>query len=417
MKSRGEIPHDKCVDSSLAFLFEGYQFIQKRCRRYQSDIFRTRLLGEKVICMSGEEAAKVFYNNNLFNRKGAAPKRIQKTLFGENGVQGLDGKEHQNRKLMFMSIMTPQNLKMLEAITLRQWEINSSRWKNRENKVLFDESQIIMCQVACKWAGIPLRKSEVNIRAKDMGKMIDAFGGIGPRYQKGKCARQRTEKWMKGIIEQIRTKELCPPIGSAAYTIAWHRDLDAKLLSSQIASVELINIVRPIVAIATYITFGALAMKEHPECVEKLRIGDENYSKMFVQEVRRFYSFAPLVAARVSKNFIWRQCHFKKGTLVLFDIHGNNHNKVLFKSPDKFMPERFLNRKENSFDFVPQGGGDCYTGHRCAGEGVTIVIMKESLKFLVNNINYKVPKQNLNYNLARIPTLPKSGFIITINKK
>lgn len=75
-------------------LLEGYSFIQNRCYKYKTDIFQTRLLGQKAICMTGEDAAKVFYDNKYFKREDVTPKRIQKTLTGQNGVQGLDESDH-----------------------------------------------------------------------------------------------------------------------------------------------------------------------------------------------------------------------------------------------------------------------------------------------------------------------------------
>ena len=131
MSTNKKIPCDRTIDNSLPLLLEGYTFIQNRCYRYKTDIFQTRLLGQKAICVSGEEAAKVFYNNDYFKRKDVAPKRVQMTLTGQNGVQGLDGNEHINRKQMFMSIMTPENLKLLVGYTTRQWETNSAKWKIR----------------------------------------------------------------------------------------------------------------------------------------------------------------------------------------------------------------------------------------------------------------------------------------------
>lgn len=44
-------------------------------------------------------------------------------------------------------------------------------------------------------------------------------------------------------------------------------------------------------------------------------------------------------------------------------------------------------------------------------------IMKGSLDFLVNKIEFQVPKQDLSYSLIKIPTLPKSGFIMTNIKR
>ena len=85
-----QVPRNKSLDSTITLLQNGYTFIKNNVDGYQSDIFETHLLGEKVVCISGEEAAKIFYNSELFKRQGAVPKRIQKTLFGLNAIQGMD---------------------------------------------------------------------------------------------------------------------------------------------------------------------------------------------------------------------------------------------------------------------------------------------------------------------------------------
>lgn len=411
MFANKKIPCDVTIDNSLSMLLEGYCFIQNRCLRYKTDIFQTRLLGQKAICMSGEEAAKFLYNNNYFERKDVAPKRIQKTLTGQNGVQGLDGDAHINRKQMFISIMTGENLKKLTDYTYWQWKVNSARWHNNDI-ILFDEAQVIMCQLACRWAGIPLKKHELKQRATDLGKMIDGFGAIGLRHWQGRCARKRSEEWIRGIIRKIRTGKLSPAKGTAAYIIAWHRDQNQKLLNTQVASVELLNIIRPMVAIATYITFGVLAMHEQPECRKRLQTRDRVYKQMFVEEVRRYYPFTPYIAARAKKNLIWKKYFIKKGTLVLLDIYGTNHDPRLWSDPYEFFPQRFENWTGNPFTFMPQGGGYINSGHRCAGELVTVEVMKVSLDFIANHLTYKLPKQNLKYSLSRIPTLPRSMLVM-----
>lgn len=43
-----KIPCDVTIDNSLSMLLEGYCFIQNRCDRYKTDIFKTRLLGQKA---------------------------------------------------------------------------------------------------------------------------------------------------------------------------------------------------------------------------------------------------------------------------------------------------------------------------------------------------------------------------------
>src|SRR3546814_8326911 len=103
------IPHDLSFDSTFALLLDPYGFISKRCRRYGADLFQTRLLLRPTICMTGPEAAELFYRQDLFARRGATPGRIQKTLLGQGGVQGLDGEAHRHRKQIFMSLMTPRS--------------------------------------------------------------------------------------------------------------------------------------------------------------------------------------------------------------------------------------------------------------------------------------------------------------------
>jgi fatty-acid peroxygenase len=84
----------------------------------------------------------------------------------------------------------------------------------------------------------------------------------------------------------------------------------------------------------------------------------------------------------------------------------------LWDHPDVFEPERFKNRQIKPFDFLAQGGGDPNLGHRCPGEWITIETLKTVLGFLVEKIDYNVPKQDLSYKLSRMPTLPKSGFVM-----
>jgi fatty-acid peroxygenase len=73
-------------------------------------------------------------------------------------------------------------------------------------------------------------------------------------------------------------------------------------MDKHVTAVEIINILRPIVAISYYVTFAALALHHNPECIDKLKSIDHNYLEHFVQEVRRFYPFAPFVGARVKRR-------------------------------------------------------------------------------------------------------------------
>ncbi len=416
------IPQEKTLDNSIALLQEGYTYLQSRCEKFKSDIFQTRLLGEKVICLHGEEGAALFYDPEKFRREGAIPEFIKMSLFGKGSVQSMDGSAHRNRKEMFMSLMSPENMEKLMELVADNWENYLSRWE-QTNKlvVLFEEVQEILCRAACAWAGVPLEEEEVRMRTDDFIGRIDSFGSVGPRYLRGVFARERTEKWLENIIEQVRRGELEAEEGTAVHMFAKFREPsvsggEPEELDAKSAAVEVINIIRPFVAIAYYVAFSALALHRHPEYRQKLREGDDRDIEMFVQEIRRLYPFAPFLGARVREEFDWRGHHFEEGRLVLLDVYGTMHDARLWENPNEFRPERFLAWDGSPFDLIPQGGGAHHTGHRCAGEWITIGAAKVSLKFLVN-MQYEVPKQNLNYSLKRIPSYPESGFTIRYVKR
>jgi fatty-acid peroxygenase len=406
------IPTIEGTHALKAFKDLGYDFIQATCCENSTAIFQTNVLFKNIVCITGRDAAEKFYDASVFERRDVIPKRIQKTLLGENGVQTLDGDLHRIRKAMFMSLMTPDKLQQLKELVANYWMIYTRRWEKMNEVILFKEVQQILCCAACAWAGVPLDEQEIEKRADDFAAMVDAFGAIGPRHWRGKRARKRTEEWIKSIISKVDHEEIEPVEGTALHVITSHRE-NSSPLNDHVTAVEIINVIRPIVAISYYITFSALAMHHYPACVSKLKIEDPKYIQHFVNEVRRFYPFAPFTGARAKQNIEWHDYIIPKDTLVFLDIYGTNHDAATWKDPNDFMPERFQNWNGDPFNFIPQGGGSYDSGHRCAGENLTIEIMKLSVVHLVNFMTYQVPAQDLLFSMNRIPTYPSSGFVIT----
>src|SRR5699024_7854603 len=132
--------------------------------------------------------------------------------------------------------------------------------------------------------------------------------------------------------------------------------------------VEVLNLLRPTVAISVDVALSGLALHNFPHQKDKLKAGDETLYKMFVQEIRRDYPIFPVAPAVVKKDFLWGGHDFKERTLVLLDLYGNKHHADLRENPNEFAPERLKEWDKSPFDLVPQGEGDYVTGHRCAGE-------------------------------------------------
>jgi hypothetical protein len=112
------IPHDHSLGNTLRLLHsEGYEFVSNRCRRFGTDIFSTRILFKKTVCMQGSEAAEQFYSPGRFTRRRAMPQFALRLLQDYGSVQMLDHEDHRLRKQMSLSMMTPEKLAYLAELT------------------------------------------------------------------------------------------------------------------------------------------------------------------------------------------------------------------------------------------------------------------------------------------------------------
>jgi fatty-acid peroxygenase len=264
----------------------------------------------------------------------------------------------------------------------------------------------------CRWAGVPLQDAEVAPRTREFAAMVESAGSLGPKNWRAQLLRQRTERWARRRIEALRGEGAAANDGTAAEIIASHRGPDGALLDAGIAAIELLNVLRPTVAVANFITFAALALHEHRPWGERFASGNDEDLRPFSQEVRRYYPFFPVVGGRARDRFEWHGHAFEKGQWVLLDLYGTNHDARLCHEPKSFRPERFRAWNDEPNTFIPQGAGHVETGHRCPGEEITVRLVEESVRFLTRDISYFVPPQRLGYRLSQLPALPQSGFQI-----
>lgn len=406
------IPRDTVFDNSKAFLDNGYNFISDRCRQYASDIFQTRIMLRPVYCVTGEDAARMFYVPGRFTRNHAMPPTTLSLLQDKGSSLTLTGEAHARRKEMFMSLMAPARLTQLVEIFEQEWQAQLPRWQAMPSVVLHTEAESILCRSACRWVGISLTETQARQRTAELSAMIEGAGSIGPRNWNAQLLRQRTERWAREIIRQARSQPRTDP-HTPLDIIAHHTALHGHGVDYRTAAVELLNLLRPIVAIARYITYSALALHHHPEYRQRLHDSEDRLAELFTHEVRRFYPFFPAVGGVALEAFEWHGHHFQQGDWVLLDLHGTNHDPRLWQQPERFYPERFIDWDHSPYNFIPQGGGEYSHGHRCAGEWLTVEVIKSALKMLTSGMNYQVPGQDLSIRLSRMPAIVQSRFVIS----
>ncbi|MCJ8519631.1 fatty-acid peroxygenase [Pseudorhizobium tarimense] len=403
------IPSDGAWDATLSLLREGYHFIPNRCRRLGTDIFRTRLTLTDVICMQGPQAAELFYGQAPLTRQQSMPQTVLRLLQDKGSVQQLDGDQHRHRKGLFISIlMAPGQVERLANIFREEWLARLASWEAQERVVLIDEVNLILTRAVCRWTGVPVRDDAEM--TTELAGMVEHAGHFRPATVAALWRRRRTERWSRELVQQVRSGALPLEPEIPLHRVATFVDMDGKPLTVEEAAVELINILRPVVAVGRFIVFAALQLHEQPEQTADLK--DDQQLEAFAEEVRRKSPFFPFVGARVKEEISWHGHLLPKGQWLLLDLYGTTHAPDLFPEPDRFRTDRAISWRDQDYEFIPQGAGQAAVTHRCPGETITVELLKQSVRLLMESMHYTVPPQDLSVEMNRVPALPDSGFVI-----
>ena len=404
------LPRDIWPDATLPLLADPYRYVSRRARAIGSDIFMSRVLGRPAVFLTGPEAASFFYAPGVFAREGAVPERIAHVLFGDGGVQRLDGAPHRHRKALWLDIMSNAALDRLERAVERAWDESIPELSATEQVDVFCHSARVLTVAVCRWAGVPLDARYAEETSAMLSSLFLHAASLGSDHKRGLMNRARAQDWARNLVLARRHGKV-PPDGSILAAMAAWTDRDGTPVAADAAASELLSLLRPTVATAVYVTFLAMALSRHPRHREAVA-SDGAFRLAFVQEVRRLYPFFPSVAARPVADARWRGFDIAAGTRTILDLYGTGRHPAGWDAPDRFRPKRFLGWQGSAWTMIPQGGGAHAETHRCPGEWMTLRIMDVLARRLAA-ASYEVVTPSARPNYRAAPALPRGGFLIT----
>ena len=412
------IPRRRIPDETAGLLRDGYLFGIRRFDRMHTDAFQTRLALRSVVVMRGRDAARFFSEGGRFTRAAAMPASATHLLQDAGSVQQLEGEAHAARKHEFIELLGVSARTALVETFAREWERAFARPRMDGRPVVLQRLfSDILARSAATWCGIPDVDSVAAQDGRRFAEMIEGAGRVGPPNWAARTRRHGVERRAAELVDEVRTGRRPADDASALARISALRDSNGAELPREVAAVELLNLIRPIVAVGRFLVFAALALRRRPDWAERFRDGqgDSTELRAFVDEVRRFYPFFPMIAGRASTGLAWHGHRFVPGDTVALDLYATDHDERLWPDAERFLPERFQNDPAGRNSLVAQGGGDYAEGHRCPGEPATVELMAEGIRRLVG-LRYRLPDQDLRVSLRRMPAGPASGLVIELKR-
>ncbi|PID04649.1 MULTISPECIES: cytochrome P450 [unclassified Sporosarcina] len=414
-----QVPETKVKLTDVKELMnKGYNLLQELREEVDAPVVKAEFLTKEVTAIYGEEAARKFYDPKNFKREGAMPKPVLKTLFGEGGVQTLDGEEHHHRKNYFMDLMSPDRMEAYHELLAKN--VSEELGKQHGEFELFDLANKVLFNTISEWSGINLEQYDLKTLEKLARNQISMISGAVTSpidHIKGIKDRNESEKWAQDLIEEARKHPVPGKEHLALYAFAHATDLDGELLPVEVAAVELLNIIRPTVALTVWVALMGHALFAERNVYEEVKGNFGELQDSFIQEMRRYYPFFPMLPAIAVNDVEIDGYLIPKESFVVLDLYGSNHDERTITSPGQFDVKRYVGRAkdisyEEEYEMIAQGGGKFREMHRCAGEWITLHSLRVFSDQLVNKYEFTVPQQDWTIPMNQFPTYPNSKVLL-----
>lgn len=410
-------------EDSVGLLTRGYRLGEHLWRRTRPDARAVgmRLLARDALFVRGAEGVALFYDGERTARHGAMPALVQETLFGHGSVHSLDGSAHRHRKATFIDVAyEDEQVARLTPHLEREWRAEVDAWTSGiSTRTAYDAAVVAFGRAVMRWAGLPGTAKAKNRWSRRLAQIVDGFGApYSPSFVSAILNRRWSDGHAENLIAAVRLGELQPAEGTALFEWAWHRDEAGVLLAPRTAGIELQNVIRPMIAVARFVAYAAKQLHEHPEWRARIATEADQRGSLtggplataFAQEIRRTSPFVPMLPAWATQDVELDGERVPAGSRVVLDILGTNTDAASWERPGDFVPDRFVgvDDYEAIAAFVPHGGADPRTGHRCPGEKLAIAGLAAAVSALSDR-RLEVLDEGLDVNLRRLPTMPASG--------
>ena len=410
------------LDDSITLLVNGYGFGSRAWRRVRRGARATplRLLGRPAVLVRGSEAVDLFYDASRIARHGAMPSIVQKTLFGTGSVHSLDGDDHRHRKATFVDVAYEDDqVTRLTPLLEEEWRAEVDAWLAGGRRTAYEASVAVFGRAVMRWAGVPGTAAAQTRWSARLAQIVDGFGApYSPAFILATLNRMWSDRHAARLIEAVRGGRLHPGAETALHEWAWHRDRTEALLSPRLAGVELQNSMRPMIAVARFVAFAAKELHDRPDRRQLIAAETEKRGRFvggelataFAQEVRRTAPFVPMLPAWALTDIEHDGVRVDAGDRVVLDILGTNLDRDSWEHAERFDPDRFvgLDDYESVTAFIPHGGADVETGHRCPGEKLAIAGLASAVA-VMSDPRLDILGEGLDVNSRRLPTKPRSG--------
>ncbi len=422
--------------SQLRHLQDPYPWMLSFMREY-SDPATVPILGQQpiVLTWSPEGAREVFtadpdtFTSGVNDALGA--------IVGDASIFMLSGAKHRRARKLLAPPFHGDRVRAWGAL-MRDAALRHTRaWTSGSAVTIVPTTQAITLDVIIESVFGVRDPAQVRTLHDDIVSLVAAFnpliasfklfqrefGGFGP------WARfQRVARAVQGTLTALIASKRATPGDDIASLLLAVRDEDGDALSEQEVTGQLLSfVIAGHETTATTLAWALYALHREPDALTKLRaeldalgpspdldaLAKAPYLDAVCMETLRLYPPVPMVTRRLARPLTLRGYEIPEGSVVGVGMYMAHHLPALFAEPERFRPERFLERTWSPFEFMPFGGG----ARRCLGAAFATWEMKVVLATLLATTRFTLAEPKPVGRSFRIGTFgPSTGVRVIVER-
>lgn len=417
------------LGETLAWAANAFTFMDKRFRAH-GPIFKTRILGEKVVCCVGPEAMEKFLDDRYVAREGATPRHLEQ-LIGPGTLPFVDGELQRRNKRLMLAAFGPAAMAGYVAMAAPIVERAVERWEGQGSFRWVPELEVLVLRIFdTVFRSAPPDADDVELR-RDLEAFLAGILALPlplpwSTYRRALRARDRLLATISNAVAARRAEPKDDVIGRLLAA----RDEKGEGLGDDRVAAEMLHVFfAGYGAMVSALAFLAIALAENPAVAAAARAevqrvtpsGPIELAQLDRLEVvdrlwREVLRHDPIVPhtgfGRVVQGFTCYGYRVPQGWKLTAVIRGALTNPASFPQPERFDLDRFLPGAADPrrpLTFVPQGGGPP-DSHRCLGENLSAAVAKLAVVAWLRHHDWTLETRPVEIDLRLFPPRPIGGL-------
>lgn len=405
----------------------------KQLRKDHGDCIPLHFLGQDYLLILSPEGVRDVFNVDP-EVQDAFYKESQTAMIGEGAIWVLVGEKHRRGRELISHAIQSSHFREYGQVIQNITRFHMEKWQPGQTIRAIETTRAIALDVIMRLVfGL---EDEVS-RQKGRQVLEVLWGSLHPSivlftnlqrpwfplWRRYVRARSDMYDWMNCLIKSNRT--LGGGRNNVLSSVLAARDAQDEPISDE----DIRHVLHNILIAGHETTAAALAWALYElgqHCSELERLFNEitalgcdpdpmlvaklPYLTAFCNETLRLHSPAPELGRVLTKPMEIAGHNVQAGTSLIVSIPGVHHDSQIYPEPDRFIPQRFMERSYTEFEFLPFGGGY----RRCLGVGIAQYEMRIALAEIVTHWDFvpTIMERDVRHDAAMGP---KYGVPLRIN--